>query len=94
MHAKGNTTWMSDGLCKGMDPKIFFTDDESGPMLAGNSNQACWWCNQCPVQEACLEYAILNKIEHGIWGGTTFTERRRLIRVRQRQRRAEKRAAS
>ena len=38
-------------------------------------------CQGCPVQGSCLQFALDNG-EHGIWGGTTEDERRRLRRLR------------
>ncbi|MCL4442947.1 MAG: WhiB family transcriptional regulator [Actinobacteria bacterium] len=39
-------------------------------------------CEQCPVREACLEYALANRERYGIWGGASERERRRIIRQR------------
>jgi WhiB family redox-sensing transcriptional regulator len=46
-------------------------------------------CAGCDVRQECLEYALedLDAYNHGIWGGTTFREWRRI-------RQAMKRAAS
>ena len=30
----------------------------------------------------CLEYALANRIDHGVWGGTSERERRRILRRR------------
>ena len=35
-------------------------------------------CARCPVRQACLEYALSNRITYGIWGGLTERERRPL----------------
>jgi hypothetical protein len=35
-------------------------------------------CASCPVCEPCLEYALSNRITHGIWGGLSERERRPL----------------
>ena len=35
-------------------------------------------CAACPVRQPCLDYAISNRITHGIWGGLTERERRAL----------------
>ncbi len=35
---------------------------------------------RCKVE--CLEYALLNRIEHGVWGGASERERRRILRRR------------
>jgi hypothetical protein len=42
---------------------------------AGPARQVC---AACPVRQACLDYAINNRITHGIWGGLTERERRAL----------------
>jgi WhiB family redox-sensing transcriptional regulator len=39
-------------------------------------------CADCPVSEACLEYALVNRIDHGVWGGRSERERRRILRRR------------
>ena len=39
-------------------------------------------CAECPVKGACLEYALRNGIDHGVWGGTSERERRRIARRR------------
>jgi hypothetical protein len=39
-------------------------------------------CADCPVREPCLEYALYNRIDHGVWGGASERERRRIARRR------------
>jgi WhiB family redox-sensing transcriptional regulator len=39
-------------------------------------------CADCPVSAACLEYALGNHIDHGVWGGCSERERRRILRRR------------
>ena len=39
-------------------------------------------CEGCPVQERCLEYALRNRIDHGVWGGCSERQRRRILRAR------------
>jgi WhiB family redox-sensing transcriptional regulator len=36
----------------------------------------------CTVRLECLEYALANRIEHGVWGGASERERRRILRRR------------
>lgn len=36
-------------------------------------------CTDCGVREACLEYALSIREQHGIWGGLTENERREMI---------------
>jgi hypothetical protein len=39
-------------------------------------------CASCPVRVECLEYALTHRIEHGVWGGASERERRRILRRR------------
>lgn len=36
-------------------------------------------CARCPVQEDCLDYALTNRIRIGVWGGTDWLDRDRLL---------------
>src|SRR5690625_1391458 len=42
-------------------------------------------CEGCPVLDLCLDYAIEEKINHGILGGKTSAERRRIAASRRRR---------
>ena len=55
--------WSDDAPCKGM-LDLFFSDKRN------EITQAIAICNTCPYQKQCDEYATVNKIEHGVWGGT------------------------
>lgn len=39
-------------------------------------------CTVCPLKEQCLEYALENDEDYGVWGGKTEKERRMLKRRR------------
>jgi WhiB family redox-sensing transcriptional regulator len=69
-------TWMLDGLCRGREPSFFFPSDGVGVEHARKV------CATCPVQMECLEYALRYRIEHGVWGGASERERRRILRSR------------
>lgn len=68
--------WMDQGRCRDVDPAVFFPSDGVGVIKAQRI------CRQCPVSAACLEYALDHHIDHGVWGGTSERERRRLARGR------------
>lgn len=68
--------WQEQANCKGENPDVMFPQD------APSFRAAKILCSQCVVRVACLEYALINKIEHGIWGGASERERRRMIRRR------------
>ena len=68
--------WMAQGKCREMDPAVFFPSDGVGVQVAQRI------CAECPVRVPCLEYALVNRIDHGVWGGASERERRRLLRQR------------
>lgn len=39
-------------------------------------------CRRCPVQQACLDYALADRELVGIWGGTTTAERQKMRQLR------------
>ena len=64
--------WRELAACRGTDLEVFFP--ERGE-TAGPARQVC---AACPVRQPCLDYAITNRITHGIWGGLAERERRPL----------------
>ena len=68
--------WRQQAACRDADTELFFpeSDTAAGPALA--------ICGECPVREACLDFALATNQADGIWGGATETERRRLRRRR------------
>lgn len=72
--------WMSCGKCRELDPGFFFPSDGVGVQAAQRI------CSECPVREPCLEYALANRIDHGVWGGASERERRRMLRRRRLER--------
>lgn len=71
-----DTDWMSEGRCRDTDPAVFFPSDGIGVQSAQRI------CSDCPVKSPCLEYALANRVDHGVWGGTSERERRRILRGR------------
>jgi WhiB family transcriptional regulator, redox-sensing transcriptional regulator len=70
--------WMSVGLCRDLPPTTFFPHDGAGV------DRARRICAKCPVAATCLEYALENRIDHGVWGGTSERERKRILYQRRR----------
>ena len=68
--------WMAEGKCRDVPPSVFFPSDGVGVDAARKI------CADCPVKAPCLEYALLNRVDHGVWGGTSERERRRILRRR------------
>ena len=70
--------WMLHSRCRGADTREFFPSNGLGVEAAQRV------CQGCPVREECLEYALLHRIEQGVWGGASERERRRILRSRRR----------
>jgi WhiB family redox-sensing transcriptional regulator len=70
-----DTDWMARGKCRETDPTVFFPSDGIGVQVARRI------CDECPVKAPCLEYALANRVDHGVWGGTSERERRRILRA-------------
>ena len=68
--------------CAESDPDAFFPQDDPEGYTRGrryeNERGAKAVCFKCPVRLDCLEYAVRNDVA-GIWGGTTESERRRIM---------------
>ena len=73
-----NTEWMGRGNCRDEPPARFFPSDGVGVEVARQL------CATCPVKEPCLEDALRNRIDHGVWGGASERERRRILAQRRR----------
>ena len=69
-------TWMAAGECRNYPPAAFFPSDGVGVDAARRI------CATCKVQEACLEPARVQRIDHGVWGGCSERERRRILKRR------------
>ena len=70
------TAWMHEGNCRLYPPSTFFPSDGVGV------DKARKICAGCPVMSRCLEYALEQRIDHGVWGGCSERERRRILKRR------------
>lgn len=71
----GSTSWQTS----------IFTDTKSNSYmlpLKAEVRKAKEVCRGCVVREACLEYALANREDYGIWGGMSERERRRVLKRR------------
>lgn len=68
------TTWRLEGTCRDIDPELWFPERSNSP----EAKAAKATCKQCPVVDQCLKEAVEQGIEFGVWGGTTYADRRRL----------------
>jgi WhiB family redox-sensing transcriptional regulator len=71
-----DSAWMADGNCRLHPPSTFFPSDGVGV------DKARKICRDCPVVGRCLEYALEERIDHGVWGGCSERERRRILKTR------------
>jgi len=74
------TDWRDNASCLETGGHVFFPsqgDDSFTPAAKAI-------CNGCPVKAACLEFALDNNIDDGVWGGTSPKERAKLRRGRPR----------
>jgi hypothetical protein len=67
--------WARRALCAHADPDTWFPDDEDHDQAAA----AIALCARCPVITACPAHALAIGEPHGIWGGLTPRQRRRLL---------------
>lgn len=76
MDANRSAKWMDRGSCRNFPPAVFFPQDGAGV------DRARAICAHCPVKNDCLEYALSNHIDHGVWGGCSERERRHIAKRR------------
>jgi WhiB family redox-sensing transcriptional regulator len=72
--------WRDRARCLDEDPDLFFPIGSTGPAIV-QADRAKSVCQCCPVVEQCLDWALSNYQDSGIWGGTTEEERRVMRRV-------------
>ena len=68
--------WKEVAACKNENPNTFYPSDGVGVEIARRV------CAICVVKEPCLEYALANRLDHGVWGGCSERERRRILKRR------------
>lgn len=71
--------WYEDAKCRGMDTSLFFLQRGETTPEAKRVKDVC---KECPVIRQCLDFAIENKIQHGIFGGLAPKDRRKVRRSR------------
>lgn len=77
--------WQRKARCADIpDPDLFF------PERGSSTKYAMALCKRCPVKQECLDYAVQNKIEDGIWGGMGLRARRSYAIQLRRQQKPEK----
>jgi WhiB family redox-sensing transcriptional regulator len=69
-------SWMERAACIDMPLDVFFPGP--GRLGAADTRKAVAICRQCPVRQACLDYALEHPDMAGVWGGTSHRERNRI----------------
>lgn len=69
--------WRDRAACRYTDANLFFPAGSTGSAVE-QIEAAKAVCRHCPVQAACLRFAIETNQESGVWGGKDEDERRRL----------------
>lgn len=62
--------WRDKAACTPETTNLFFAN--TGHL---DTERAKTICGRCPVNRECLQYAITEDIDHGVWGGLTPHER-------------------
>lgn len=73
-----DTSWMNDSKCHPDDGITWFP----GVGERTRTTEAKQFCQNCPVKQKCLDWAITNKIIYGVWGGHSPIERAVLLHAR------------
>ena len=76
--------WQVKAACRGPQAAVFFppTSFERKDEKLDRERRAKAICATCAVKRPCLDYAIKIREPHGIWGGLSEGERKRLLESR------------
>ena len=66
--------WQVKGLCRGVEPEVFF------PIAEEDAWRAKEICHACGVREQCLAFSLTKRERYGVWGGVTEKERQDMWR--------------
>jgi WhiB family transcriptional regulator, redox-sensing transcriptional regulator len=72
-------------LCSEVDPDLFFPVETLQPSTRNSEvylqeKEVKAICSACPLRAGCAEYALKDLDIQGIWGGLTWTDRKRMVR--------------
>jgi WhiB family redox-sensing transcriptional regulator len=84
LNLTSNEHWQDKALCKGTSGIFYGPEIHEGKVdRIIREAYAKEICGACAVRSQCLDYALINKEQFGIWGGLTPEERGvRTIRIR------------
>lgn len=68
------------GLCYQSGLELFFPDDKEDARAKTPKAKAVCLSAPCPVRDVCLQYALETESQYGVWGGTTRSDRKRILK--------------
>jgi WhiB family redox-sensing transcriptional regulator len=76
--------WQVKAACRGPQALVFFPPStfERKDEKQDRERRAKAICATCAVKQPCLDYAIRIREPHGIWGGLSESERKRVLEKR------------
>jgi WhiB family redox-sensing transcriptional regulator len=76
----GAQEWRTRGACRGRNVAQFFSAEGEHKLdTQKRVARAKSVCVACPVRPECAAQALTAREEHGVWGGFTSRERKRLL---------------
>jgi WhiB family redox-sensing transcriptional regulator len=74
--------WQRLAACRGEDSAYYFAPSyfEKRREKLAREAVAKRICAVCPVRQTCLDYALVTREGHGVWGGLNETERRAILK--------------
>jgi WhiB family redox-sensing transcriptional regulator len=88
-----DSNWRARGACAQEDPELFFPIGNTGPALL-QIDEAKAVCRRCPVLATCANWTLETGQTHGVSGGMSENERRRIKRREARDRQRARNAAA
>ncbi len=76
--------WQFRAACRGPQINVFFPPShfERKTDKRERERRAKLICKSCSVRNACLDYALRIREQHGIWGGLNEVERKELLPIK------------
>lgn len=76
--------WQVKAACRGPQALVFFPPStfERKDEKQDRERRAKAICSTCAVKQPCLDYALRIREPHGIWGGLSESERKRILEKR------------
>lgn len=81
MVANEHDDWQSRAACRGPQSVVFYPPSyvERRDERREREREAKAICRSCQVRAECLDYALRIREPHGIWGGLSEAERRKVL---------------